>query len=154
MLNQDMPKTIKSFTCPSGTGKRPRFKYVYDENYGCPRRVLDGYINVQDMIQSFADDVDFKAIGKMLLSAQDNVVGSFVKDGKTVDVTGMPRNVHEYNSLITKIKGQFDALDPEIKGLFGDFDTFQRAYVNGSMKSIFETYVKSKTVKPEESEAK
>ena len=64
----EYPKTIKIVGCPTGSEKRPAWKYVYDENYGCPRRVKNGEVNVQDLIQQSADDVDFKSIGTGIFS--------------------------------------------------------------------------------------
>lgn len=142
-----MPKEIKSFATNPGCEKRPAFKYVYDEKYGCPRRVKNGEINIQDMIQQSADDVDFKAIGKMLVDNRDNVISHFNQDGdRIIDTTLMPRNIHEYEALYNKMKASFDSLPDDVKALFGNsFDTFAGAYKAGTLKATFETYANSQT---------
>ena len=140
-----MPKKFgfKSSSC--GSRKKTVYKYVYDERYGCPRRVANGEIDVHEMIQAYSDDVDFKAIGKMLVDTRDNVKSHFTDiNGEVIDVTGQPRNIHEYEALHDKMMSQFDALPADLKALFGgSFDGYRKAYADGSMVSIFETYGKS-----------
>ena len=140
MLKQKMPsdKEVKRFSCPAGDRKKPVYKYVFDENYGCPRRVLNGYTDLQDFIQQSADDVDFASIGKMLVDTKNNVLSHFVsKDGEVVDVTGLPRNIHEVNALHNKMKASFDSLPQDVKVMFNnDFDTFRKAYNKGNLAQI------------------
>lgn len=150
----EYPKVIQQFGSDPGSEKRTAWKYVYDEKYGCPRRVKNGEINVQDMIQQSADDVDFKSIGKMLVDNRDNVVSHFDANGeRVVDTTLMPRNIHEYEALHNKMKASFDGLPDDIKVLFGnDFDSFRTAYLNGTIQTTFKTYADSKKVQPTEGE--
>ena len=60
-------KKITLFTAPTGKKTKPTYKYVYDEKYGCPRRVISGEIDIDAYIQQAADDVDFKALGQMIV---------------------------------------------------------------------------------------
>lgn len=139
--NPAMPKEVKTYGCNPGNKKRPLYKYVYDEKYGCPRRVLNGYMDVQDFIQQSVDDVDFKAIGKMLVDNRDNVISHFEGDDRIIDTTLQPRNVHEFQALHNKMKASFEGLPDDIKALFGnDFQTFAKAYQSGTMKQTFDTY--------------
>lgn len=145
MLIQKMPAKTKLYSVNSGTRKKAVYKYAYDEAYGCPRRVLNGYTDFQDYIQASADDVDFNAIGKMLVDTTQNVVGHFKVEGKTFDMTGVPRNIHEFDALHNKIKAEFDGFPVDIKNLFGNkVEDFKRAYLNGSIGSIMDAYYKSK----------
>lgn len=141
-----MPKSLKINYCHPGDKKRPLYNYKFDEKYGCPRRVLNGYMDQQEYIQQSADDVDFKAIGKMLVDNRDNVITHFTSDtGEIIDVTGQPRNIHEYNNLQNKMREEFEAMPTDIKALFAnDFDTFSKSYRNGTLGSTLETYYKSK----------
>lgn len=140
-----MPKTVKFFFSSCGSKEKTVFKYVYSEKHGCPRRVPNGKVNIHDLIQSYADDVDFKSIGKMLVDTRDNVVSHFTDvNGEIVDVTGQPRNIHEYEALHNKMKKQFEELPEDLRNLFGgSFDGYRKAYSDGTMGSIFETYAKS-----------
>lgn len=142
MLKHKMPneKDIHNIPSPSGDRKKPVYKYVYDEKYGCPRRVLNGYVDFQDSIEEFKDDIDFSAIGKMLVDNRNNVISHFVsKDGEVVDVTGLPRNIHEINALHNKMKASFDGLDPEIRKIFNDdFDVFRSAYKKGNLAAMLQ----------------
>lgn len=152
MLKKKMPteKELKYFKGNPGNRKKPVYKYAYDEKYGCPRRVLNGYTDIQEFIQMSADDVDFSAIGKMLVDTKKNVVDHFTtKDGKVLDLTGQPRNIHEYAAMHNKLTESYNALPDDIRGLFGSFDSFRAAYINGSMKNVLTTYVESKKVNPE-----
>lgn len=146
MLNQKMPSKILELKCNAGDRKKPVYKYVYDEKYGCPRRVHNGDINIQDIIQQSADDVDFKSIGKMLVDNRDNVLSHFDATGeRVIDTTLMPRNIHEYEALHNKMKASFEGLPADVKALFGnDFDSFRTAYLNGTMQTTFKTYADSK----------
>ena len=150
-----MPSKIVFKPVSAGSRKKTVFKYVYSEKHGCPRRVENGEIDIQDMIQAYADDVDFKAIGKMLVDTRDNVKSHFTDmNGEVMDVTGLPRNIHEYEALHNKMKSSFEALPDEVKVLFNnDLDVFKTAWQSGSLGSIFETYEKSQQV-TQESEAK
>lgn len=140
MLKTKLPSKPKWFTCPAGNRKKPVYKYEYDEKYGCPRRVLNGYTDLHEYIQASADDVDFKSIGKMLVDNRNNVVSHFVsKDGEVFDQTGLPRNIHEVNALHNKMKASFDGLDPEIKKIFNDdFEVFRSAYKKGNLAAMLQ----------------
>lgn len=141
-----MPSKITYKFSNPGSDKKTVYKYVYSEKHGCPRRVPNGTVNIQDMIQAYADDVDFKAIGKMLVDTRDNVKSHFTDmNGEIMDITGLPRNIHEYEALHNKMKTSFDGLPDEVKVLFNnDLDIFKTAWQSGNLGSIFETYNKSK----------
>lgn len=141
-----MPKKLKTNFSPSGDRKKPAWRYEYNEALKCPTRVLNGYVDLQDFIQQSADDVDFKAIGKMLVDTKANVIDHFVsRDGEVVDVTGMPRNVHEFEALHNKLRKEFDALPADMKILFdNDFNLFSSAYRKGTIGTTLDTYFKSK----------
>lgn len=147
------PKDIKQFNSCAGSPEKIVYKYEYSEKHGCPRRVANGKVNVQDMIQSYADDVDFKSIGKMLVDTRDNVVSHFDMNGEIQDVTGLPRNIHEYEALHNKMKAEYEKLPPELKNLFNnDFGSFTQSWRSGNIGKVLDTYYKSiqKTEKVEE----
>lgn len=153
MINLGLyPKKVKVLHSSCGSAEKTVFKYVYSEKHGCPRRVPNGKVNVQELIQSYADDVDFKAIGKMLVDTRDNVVSHFTDvNGEVVDVTGLPRNIHEFEALHNKMKAKYDELPEQLKNLFGGFDGYKTAYSNGKMTEILNTYVKSLEPAPQPS---
>ncbi len=139
-----LPKEVKFKGSSAGNKKKPVYKYVYDEKYGCPRRVLNGYIDLQEFIQQSANDVDFKTLGKMLVDTRLNIIGHFEVDGEVFDQTALPRDVREYETLYNKIKGEFDSLPVGIKELFGnDLGQFKNAWMNGSIGTILNTYYQS-----------
>ena len=140
---QKMPKTISRFNSPSGSRKKTTYKYVYSEKHGCPRRVPNGEVDIQDMIQSYADDVDFKSIGKMLVDTRDNVVSHFSLNGEVMDITGLPRNIHEYEAMHNKMKAEYEKLPEDLKTLFGSFDSFSTSWQDGRIGSIIDTSYKS-----------
>ena len=147
---QKMPKTIPSSKpCPSGNRYKTLYKYEYDEELHCPRRVVSGKMDIKDFIQQSANDVDFKSIGKMLVDTRDNVISHFTDNkGVTLDITKLPRDIHEYELLHNKMLKSFDGLDPEVKNLFqNDFELFAKSWRNGSIKGVFDTYNKSKVEK-------
>lgn len=138
---------VKEKFCSSGKKDRPVYKYVYDEKYGCPRRVLSGYINQFDFIQESRDSVDFKSLGKMLIDNKANIVDHFIsKDGEVIDITGQPRDIHEASRMYNELHESFDNLPLEIKALFeNDFDTFRASYKAGTLGSKIDAYYKSIT---------
>lgn len=139
-----MPKELKAFPSPSGNKHKTVYKYVYSEKHGCPRRVPNGEVNIEEMIQSYADDVDFKSIGKMLVDTRDNVVSHFELNGEEMDVTGLPRNIHEFEALHNKIKSEFEKLPDDMKALFGNsVDQFSVSWRSGQIGSVIDTYYKS-----------
>lgn len=138
------PEVIK---VTPGSKEKVIYKYVYDEAHHCPRRVPNGTIDLQEYIQQSADDVDFKAIGKMLVDTRDNVVDHFNLNGEEMDITRVPRNIHEYEALHNKMKASFEGLDPDVKRLFqDDFDLFRSAWTNGSIEHILNTASKAADV--------
>lgn len=144
-ITQDEKKLIKA-TCSPGSRKKVLYKYEFDTAYGCPRRVPSGEMDLQDYIQQSADDVDFKAIGKMLVDTRDNVISHFDLNGEVMDVTKMPRSIQEYEAIHNNMLKEFDAIDPGIKSLFGnDFEQFAKAWRNGSLPTILDNYQKAQT---------
>lgn len=96
------------------------------------------------MIQSYADDIDFKAIGKMLVDTRDNVVSHFDLNGEVMDVTGLPRNIHEYEALHNRMKNEYEKLPSDLKTLFNnDFDQFSKSWKTGQIGTVLDTYYKS-----------
>ena len=145
LINLSIPKLKehKTFYAPAGKQTKTVYKYVYDEKYACPRRVANGQVNIQEMIQSYADDVDFAALGKMLVANKENVVDHFDLNGEVQDVTGLPRNIHEYEALHNKMKAEFEKLPQDMRNLFGSFDNFSNAWRNGTIGGVLDTYYKS-----------
>lgn len=127
----------------SGCKTKTVYKYVYNEAYACPRRVANGQINVDDMIQQYADDVDFVQLGKMLVANKENVVDHFALNGEVQDVTGLPRNIHEYEYLHNKIKEEYEKMPDELKNLFGSFEGFRSSWTSGTIGGVLDTYYKS-----------
>lgn len=148
MLNLPaMPKNLKLKTCPAGSKSKEVFKYEYDQKYGCPRRVKNGSIDIDEYIQQSKDSVDFAAMGKMLLNTKDNVIDHFSINGEVFDQTALPRNIHEYEALHNKMKTSFEGLTPDIKAIFGnDFAVFAKVYQSGNIKKALAGAFK----KPEE----
>lgn len=139
-------KKVKHVKTPTGSRKKKIYKYVYDEKYGCPRRVVSGEIDIFAYIQEAANDVDFKALGAMLVDARNNVLSHFEIEGETLDITGLPRNIQEYESLYNKMNDEFNKLPAELKALFGnDIAHFRSCWMNGSIANILDAYYKSVT---------
>lgn len=141
-----IPSKIQFKNAPRGEKDKITYKYVYDEKHHCPRRVVSGKYDLDAMIQSYADDVDFKAIGQMLVDTRDNVRGHFDLNGETMDVTGLPRNIHEMQALHNKMRDEFYKLPDDMKALFGnDFGSFSSSWQSGQIGSVLDTYYRSKT---------
>ena len=137
------PKVRKTFYASAGKKLKKVYKYVYSEELQCPRRVENGFINVDEMIQSYKDDVDFAALGKMLVTNKENVIDHFALNGEIQDVTGLPRNIHEYEALYNKMKEEYEKIPEELKSMFGSFDGFSEAWRSNRIGSMIDTYYKS-----------
>lgn len=145
-------KNLKQFFSPKGSKDKTLYKYVYDEKYGCPRRVVSGSMDLYAYVQEGRDQVDFSSLGKMLVDTKANIVDHFVsKDGQVIDITGQPRNIHEAVKLMSDLQDSFDQLPTELKALFdNDFDSFRASYKAGTIGSKFESYYSSLTPPVEE----
>lgn len=144
LINLAIP-TKKRSVHYANSGKKTKvvYKYVYDEKHGCPRRVPNGEMNIQDMIQSYADDVDFAALGKMLVANKENVIDHFAMNGEVEDITGLPRNIHEMNALHNKMVEEYEKIEPGFKQMFGSLDAFKQAWSSGRLGEMYDTYIKS-----------
>lgn len=137
-----MQRLIKEFLS-NGNRKKAIYKYEYSETKHCPVRVPNGFMDLHDFIQQSADDIDFKAIGQMLVDTRENVVDHFKVNGETFDMTGLPRDIHEYELMHNKLQNRFEELPDDMKALFGnDFNNFKRSWNDGSFTSIMKTYFK------------
>lgn len=131
-----MPDQKKSFKKKSLVypKTKPLYKYEFNPAYGCPRRVKSGEMDLHDYIQQSADDVDFKSIGKMLVDTRDNVIDHFSLNGEVMDVTKLPRNIHEYEQMHNTMLKEFNNLPAELKVLFqDDFNLFANAWKSGKL---------------------
>lgn len=117
-------------------------------------------MDLHDYIQQSADDVDFKSIGKMLVDTRDNVIDHFSLNGEVMDVTKLPRNIHEYEQMHNTMLKEFNNLPAELKVLFqDDFNLFANAWKSGKIGSILDAHYKNvasttDTSKTDESEVK
>lgn len=156
LINLPSIKDVKKYkrkSAPIGSKTKPVYDFKYDEKYGCPRRVIKGVLDLDEYIQQCADDIDFKALGKMIVDTRDNVVSHFTMEGEMFDQTALPRDVRELESLYKTMYAEFDKLPSDVKALFGDdFNQFKTSWMNGSIGNVLDAYYKSLTPAPTTSE--
>lgn len=144
-------KPVKS-CCSSGKRERNVYDYKPVEGFDLPRRYVSSTYDFQDYIQQSKDDLDLALLGKALVAHKDNIQAHFRTEGKDIDLTGLPRDLREYDELTNKMIGEFKQLPKDLRDLFGDdFKQYRKAWEKGTMRGVLETYVKSKA-KPAPSE--
>lgn len=124
-------------------GKRKKVVYVPgpSDRLGRPEFVPNGLVDVQDFIDASADDIDFKALGNVLVGTGGDVRHHFFSDAPITDVTQLPRNIHELSAMHNKLKKEFDQLPDGLRFLFNDdYESFIKAGKDGSIGQIFGDY--------------
>lgn len=139
-----LPSKLKEFFSPAGTRKQVVYKYEMDEKLGCPVRVPNGFIDLDDFIQQSADDIDFKALGTALIGADaslDGVNARFRTDAPLVDISGLPKDVHQLSAMHNKLKQDFDNLPADLQNLFdNDYSLFIDAARKGTIGKTINDY--------------
>ena len=137
-----LPKKLVTFKAEIGSPKKVVYKYELDPDYGCPRRVPNGFVDIDDFIQESADDIDFKSLGRALIGqGERDVRHHFFSDEPIVDASQLPHNIHELSAMHNKLKKEFDALPEGLQALFeNDYEKFIAAGKNGTVGQTIQDY--------------
>lgn len=122
------------------------FKLVMSEE-GRKILVKDGDSNLFDEIQMFKDECN---IYNIIRRYQLGDVGALSKVSSAyIDTLGQPKTMQEALNLSLKLKLNYDALKPEYKSQFADFNAFLKSCCDGSivdvLKPLEKTIVKEET---------
>ncbi|MBO5210854.1 MAG: hypothetical protein J6B80_02885 [Clostridia bacterium] len=109
--------------------------------------VKDGDSNLFDEIQMFKDECN---IYNIIRRYQLGDVGVLSKVSSAyIDTLGQPKTMQEALNLSLKLKLNYDALKPEYKSQFADFNAFLKSCCDGSivdvLKPLEKTIVKEET---------
>ena len=128
----------------TNAGKRmqPVYKRVFDKELG--RKVVKkvSEFDIYEYIQSSASSADMAQLR-----------AEYVRTGMlpSVDPTliyGAPsiqaNNIHEFYSLVNGAKDSFESLDPKVKEIFGDADSYVKALLKGDANAVLVRGLKTK----------
>lgn len=121
-----------------GLTTRKTFKFEYDEEYKCPRRVITGEIDWQGYIEASKDSTDINLIVQR--ANNGNNAGLNVMNGVYEDISELPSNMQDLSKFADNIRNDFDKFPDEVKKLFGDYQTFMNMTINGSVNNILADY--------------
>ena len=137
----------------------PPFAMDADGNFlnksSFPKLVKTGTVNVQERIQSFANDVDiYHILERMLMSGEQLPApladGSVYADKFVYDYSMIPDNIHDFQVYIDSSIGELAKLSPELaKAILNpDSTTIQlQAALNSYVDSVYAANEKKEEVK-------
>lgn len=109
------------------------FKLVMSEE-GRKILVKDGDSNLFDEIQMFKDECN---IYNIIRRYQLGDVGALSKVSSAyIDTLGQPKTMQEALNLSLKLKSNYEALKPEYKSQFTDFNAFLKSCCDGSIVDL------------------
>lgn len=124
------------------SGRRYTYKVEYDKQ-GKRHLVISGTEDVYKSIQSFKDDTDiYKIISRYFngdISAVDPNKGFYA------DLTGIPKNVHDWFNKTEQAKELYSGLPTDFKIKFGNsINEFMTSLYGNDFESKYNDYVASK----------
>lgn len=113
--------------------------------YGDTFLVETGFVNVRDLIQSFAEECDINNIVNRYACGDSSILQK--KQGFYADVTGYPQNLADIFKSLADSRSIFDRLPDGIKSRFNDFSDFAGHFIDESgmkqVNEIFSQYLRS-----------
>lgn len=128
-----------------------------------PKLVPNGKINVQERIQSFADDVDiYKILERFAYSGDMNLINQRQPMPNDIDVSRLPDNLNDFNDLYESMKDNLASLHPDLakmvldeKTTFGDIEEKAKSIYQDRFNKLNENNMKvNEAAKPENNEKK
>lgn len=100
-------------TIPAAAGDRIQTKYQKAvDDKGRPVLVEVGTVDIQEHIQSFAQEVDINRIVSRAVNGDTTVLQRV--QGTFADISGLPTNVHELQTFYKDAEEAFSKLDPAL----------------------------------------
>ena len=99
---------------------------------------ITGYTNIQEYIQSFADECD---INKIILShlGADDLAALADKGDAIADTSIIPDSIHDIYKSGDYARDFYNSLSPEQKALFKNYDEFTQKYTELFNKNPIES---------------
>ena len=89
-----------------------------------PKLVSNGKVNVQERIQSFADDVDiYKILERFAYSGDMALINQRPAMSNDVDVSNLPNNLNDFNDVFNEMKDNLGSLHPDLAKMVLDDKT-------------------------------
>ena len=102
-----------------------------------PKLVPNGKVNVQERIQSFADDVDiYKILERFAYSGDMSLINQRPVMPNDVDVSNLPNNLNDFNDVFNDMKDSLGSLHPDLAKMVLD-DKTSFADIEAKAKSIY-----------------
>ena len=102
-----------------------------------PKLVPNGKINVQERIQSFADDVDiYKILERFAYSGDMSLFNQRPGLDNDIDISNLPDNLNDFNDVFNDMKDSLGSLHPDLAKMVLD-DKTSFADIEAKAKSIY-----------------
>lgn len=102
--------------------------------------VVNGKRDNYALIQSHSASVDINAIVARARNGEQHLLE--VNTGVFMDLTSLPKNINEANSLLNEAKESFYSLPIELRQYFGNSpDKMLASYNDGKMPDVIRSYV-------------
>lgn len=141
MMEEKIEEKIeKKFVTSSGSKFSRNVEYKFDTKLNCMVPYLGEKFNLYEQIQLSKTQVDLDNIIKRARAGDTSVL--HMRNGSFADVSDIPDNLNDLNSLHATIEEQFNALSPELRNLFGNsVESFGNSVANGSYNDTINNYV-------------
>lgn len=124
---QDLIEEIPPFT------KDESGKWLNDSSV--PKFVKRGKINVQEQIQSYADDVDiYKILEKFAASGDESIINKNV--GFYADISQVPTNFNDFQDYLLSNAKNLDLFSPDMKKAILNGDSINTDMLDSETKRI------------------
>lgn len=138
-------KKVEIIPSDAGDSTRDTFKFVYDDDLGCPRATKTGTIDFQAYIDASKDSTDINLIVQRVNNGNLSPLHVMDNYSNYEDVTCLPSNMQELSKFADNLKGSFEKFPDDIKALFNnDYNDFVNSTINNTVNVKLSTYVNSK----------
>lgn len=145
-------KQVFNFT-PGGQRLEPVYKEVFDdETKKTDVREVDK-IDIYEFVQASNSQSDLSQLREMMIRTGE--IPAVDPDYQTgVDLTHMPKDIHELYDVVNNVDGVYNSLPDTIKSAFTSRDDFLNALVKDTYMSRVQTYVNEVAAKHASESAK
>jgi len=131
---EDVYQEIQPFAVDPKTGE-------FLNNSSIPKVIKTGQINIQEKIQSFADEVDLYHILEKFAYSEDNTIIN-QKPCAYGDISEMPDNLNDYAQFVNKHIDKLTSLNPDLAKMVLD-ESSTPEQIEAKAKEIYQARVEA-----------
>lgn len=126
------------YATPVGDPMQPIYELQYDEEAKCELVKKVGEQDIDDFIQKSASSTDMAFLQREAIRTGQYPVDDRAQYG--VDMTLMPRDIHELFATTKDINSHFSSLGEHAQKAFGSPEAYKEAVLNGTAEKILNAY--------------